>query len=400
MRAKSEDDRAQQRATLEQPLSGVRVLEFGHVAAGPYTGSLLADLGADVVKIESPHGGDQMRLWPPIARNGGEEYSHNFASLNRGKRSAVFDLRQPSEVRGVQKLISHADVLLQNYRPGLLEKLGLGFESVKENHRGLVYCSISGFGEQSPYALRTAYDVVIQGMSGLMSITGEPDGAPVKAGVPVADFITGLYAALTVTAALPVVRSTGRSILLDCPMLDCLLAASALQTSEYWGTGRDPQPLGSAHPRNAPYQAFRGSDRHFIVAAGSQKLWETVCAVAGLEHLIGDARFQDQQHRAANQGQLAEILQQVFVAEPAEYWVSKFAQNGVPTSFVARFSEILTDDHVTQSGLLDIVDVPVAGPTPMVNFPVRFGQERGQHRPPPRLGEHTDEVKAEWAADE
>jgi crotonobetainyl-CoA:carnitine CoA-transferase CaiB-like acyl-CoA transferase len=183
-------------------------------------------------------------------------------------------------------------------------------------------------------------------------------------------------------------------------MLDCLLAASALQTSEYWGTGRDPQPLGSAHPRNAPYQAFRGSDRYFVVAAGSQKLWEAVCAVAGQEHLIDDARFQDQQHRAANQGQLAEILQQVFVAEPAEFWVSKFAAQGVPTSFVARFSEILSDDHVTQSGLLDIVDVPVAGPTPMINFPVRFGQERGQHRPPPRLGEHTDEVTAEWAADE
>lgn len=379
----------------QRPLTGVRVLEFGHVAAGPYAASLLADLGADVVKLESPLG-DQMRLWPPIAVDQHEKFSHNFASLNRNKRSVLADLRDGDQRKQVQALAAKADVLVQNYRPGVLDKLGMGFDDVSRGHRGLVYCSISGFGEQSPYADRAAYDVVIQGMSGLMSITGEPGGPPVKSGVPVADFLTGLYAAYTISALLPQVAESGKSVHLDCPMLDCTLAASALQTSEYWGTGRDPVPLGSAHPRNAPYQAFRGSDRYFVVAAGSQKLWETVCSITGTEHLLKDARFADQQGRATHQMALAEILQSVFDLKPASHWVAELAEQGVPTSFVNSFGEVLADAHVADSDLTSMVDVPVAGPTPTINFPVRYGAPAQSHRPPPRLGEHTREVMEDW----
>src|SRR3954447_2351740 len=226
-----------------RPLEGVRVVELAHVAAGPFAGMLLADLGADVVKVEPPTG-DQMRAWPPFATSSdgeheaGERFSHNFASVNRNKRSVVADLKDLDDLARVRELVAVADVVVENYRPGVLDRLGLGYDTVCDGHPGLVYASISGYGLTSPYVNDGAYDVVIQGMSGLMSVTGDPDGGPVKAGVPVGDFTAGLYAAYTIAAPRPEVRADGRSVRVDCPMLDCLLGVSALQTSEYWGSGQ------------------------------------------------------------------------------------------------------------------------------------------------------------------
>ena len=264
-----------------RPLEGVRVVELAHVAAGPFAGMLLADLGADVLKVEPPTG-DQMRGWPPFAHDGDERFSHNFASVNRNKRSVVADLKNTDDLARVRDLVAVADVVVENYRPGVLDRLGLGYDAVSDGHTGLVYCSISGYGLTSPYVNDGAYDVVIQGMSGLMSVTGSPDGGPVKAGVPVGDFAAGLYAAYTIAALLPQVRRTGTSVRVDCPMLDCLLGISALQTSEYWGSGREPQRLGTAHPRNAPYQGFSAADGDFTVAAGNDRLWAAVAEVVGL----------------------------------------------------------------------------------------------------------------------
>ncbi len=260
------------------------MLEFGHVAAGPFGSMLLADLGADVVKVESP-AGDQMRGWPPIAEADGERFSHNFAAVNRNKRSVVADLKDPADLARVQSLVHAADVVVENYRPGVLDRLGLGYADVSADHRGIVYASVSGFGQTGAYAGMGAYDVVIQAMSGMMSVTGTDDGELVKAGVPVADFVSGLYAALGVVAWLPVVRATGSSVHLDVPMLDCLLATSALQTSEYWGTGVEPSPRGTRHPRNAPYQVFVAADGPFVLAAGTDRLWLEVCRVIGDEAL-------------------------------------------------------------------------------------------------------------------
>src|SRR5690349_19059260 len=302
-----------------RPLEGVRVVELAHVAAGPFAGMLLADLGADVVKVEPPTG-DQMRAWPPFAtedegRGGEERFSHNFASVNRNKRSVVADLKDPDDLARVQQLVAAADVVVENYRPGVLDRLGLGYDAVRVGHPGLVYCSISGYGLSSPYVNDGAYDVVIQGMSGLMSVTGEAAGGPVKAGVPVGDFTAGLYAAYTIASLLPQVRGSGSSVRVDCPMLDCLLGISALQTSEYWGSGKEPQRLGTAHPRNAPYQGFAAADGDFTVAAGNDRLWAAVAEVVGRPELVEDPRFASQVGRVEHQGVLADLLQARFSEE-------------------------------------------------------------------------------------
>lgn len=381
---------------IARPLTGVRVLEFGHVAAGPFATSLLADLGADVVKVEPPTG-EQMRAWPPLVSDGEETFSHNFASVNRNKRSVSADLKDPEQLARILTLCADADVIVENYRPGVLDRLGIGFEEVTKGHKGLIYCSISGYGLKSPYVSNGAYDVIIQAMSGLMSVTGEVGGKPVKCGVPVADFISGLYGAYTIAALLPKVRNSGDSIRVDVPMLDTLLATSALQTSQYWGSGEEPHALGSAHARNSPYQAYEASDRDFIVAAGSHKLWIAVCEVTDLEYLVEDDRFIDQQSRATNQVELAEILQERFRVKSAAHWISVLGARGVPVSLVNTFGEILADKHVAATGLVCNVDIPVAGSTPMVVYPARIGDDPPTgYTSPPRLGEHNEEVFAEW----
>lgn len=382
-----------------RPLAGVRVLEFAHVASGPFAGMLLADLGADVVKMEGPSG-DQMREWPPIAETGGEPFSHNFASLNRSKRSVRVDLKSPEGMEVAERLVSVADVVLENYRPGVLTRLGLGYEQVAEGHPGLVYASVSGFGQAGPYAGLGAYDVVIQGMSGLMSVTGQPD-ALAKAGVPVADFISGLYAALSIVSWLPVVRLSGTSVHLDVPMLDCLLATSALQTSEFWGTGRDPVPLGTRHPRNAPYQVFHASDGPFVLAAGNDVLWRRVAAVVGREPLCEDPRFVHQADRVVNQEELARILDACFSAAPAQSWISRLREVGVPCGPVNTFSAVLEDPVLRSSGFIQPLDLPDGGTTWTTVFPVRSSQgPPPEPQRPPRLGEHTTDVIAEWLRDD
>jgi len=385
--------------TAGLPLGGVRVLEFGHVASAPFASMCLADLGADVVKIEGP-AGDQMREWPPLAEAAdGERFSHNFAAVNRNKRSVVADLKDPRDLAAVRGLCVAADVILENMRPGVMDRLGLGFETLSAGHRGLIYCSISGYGQRGPYADRGAYDVVIQAMSGLMSVTGEPGGDPVKCGVPVADFTAGLYAAATICALLPHVRETGVSRRLDCPMLDCLIAVSALQTSEYWGTGRAPVPLGSRHPRNAPYQAFQACDGPFVLAAGNDRLFAQVCAVAGRPELAADDRFRVQSDRATHQLELSAILGEVFATRAAQHWLGLLESRGVPCGPVNTFAQMLADDHMTATGLLAELDLPAAGPTPAVVYPVRIsGMARRPDQPAPRLGADTDEVLTEWSS--
>jgi len=380
-------------------LDGVRVLEFGHIAAAPFCGMLLADLGADVVKVEAPEG-DGLRAWPPIVTAAdGETFSLNFASLNRGKRSIVANLKNTAELARVQALCARADVVIENYRPGTLDRLGIGFADVAKVNRSIVYCSISGYGQTGAVARKGAFDVVVQGASGLMSVTGERDGAPVKCGVPVADFTAGLYAAFTIVAAHARAVVKREPVHLDCAMLDCLLGISALQTSEYWGTGVAPARLGSAHPRNAPYQAFDASDATFIIAAGNDNLWREVCAATGQEALLSDPRFASIAKRAANQRALAAILQEVFRTKTAREWLDEFERRGVPSGPLNTFADILADPELAASRLIEAMAVPVAGTTPTITYPVRMnGQRMRASLPPPRLGEHNDAVFAEWLA--
>lgn len=379
----------------EGPLSGVRVVEFGHVAAGPFGSMLLADLGADVVKIEGPDG-DQLRGWPPVVERNGERFSHNFASVNRNKRSVVADLKDAADLERVRGMCRAADVLLENYRPGVLARLGLGFDELSSGHRGLVYVSVSGFGQTGKYAGLGAYDVVVQAMSGLMSVTGTEDGTLVKAGVPVGDFVAGLYAALGAVAWLPRVRDTRRSVHLDVPMLDCLVATSALQTSEYWGSGATPVPLGTRHPRNAPYQVFRAGDVPFVLAAGNDRLWGALCEVIEEPDLAADPRFATQAGRVARQLELEKLLDDCFALRPAAHWVAELRERGVPAGPVNSFADILSDPALRESGFLREYDVPVAGESWTTAFPVREADTPPRVEPAPQLGQHTAEVAAEW----
>ncbi|TKG72530.1 CaiB/BaiF CoA transferase family protein [Prauserella endophytica] len=380
------------------PLAGLRVLEFGQIAAGPFAGSLLADLGADVVKVERAGAGDGMRQWPPLM---GEpdtpaRYSANFASVNRNKRSIAVDLKSTEDKTRVLELAGAADVVVENFRAGTLDRLGLGYEAVAEGNPRIVYCSISGYGQTGPYAQRGAFDVTVQAVSGLMSVTGDEHGEPVKCGVPVGDFVAGLYAAYTITAAVHRAQRTGRGAWIDCSMLGTLLGIAALQTSEYFGTGRDPRRLGSAHPRNAPYRAFRAADKSFVVAAGNDDLWRRFCAVVGLPRLADDPRFRTQELRARNQDELTELLAPPFLERDAAAWLAAFEEAGVPCAPINTFSEILGDPQVEAMGLIKPLDLPNGVTTSTVTFPVPITGHVAPLRPPPLLGEHNDEVAKEW----
>lgn len=382
-----------------KPLEGVRVLEFGQIVTAPFCSLLLADFGADVVKVENPEGGDGMRQWPPLMqeREGAEQFSGNFASLNRNKRSLVANLKNDAEVQRLRELCASADILLENFRPGVMDRLGLGYDSLREINPKLVYCSLTGFGQTGPYAKKGAFDVTVQAISGVMSVTGEEDGEPVKCGVPVADFTAGLYAAYSSMAAYEQAKRTGKGTHVDCSMLGCMLGISALQISEYFGTGMEPKRLGSAHPRNAPYQGFQGRDKPFAIAAGNDKLWGQVCAAVGKPELKDDPRFITQTLRALNQRELATILQPHFLQRDAAAWLVEFDERGVPCAPINTFGDILADRHVAEMGIVHEMELPNGVRTPTLIYPVKlkgFTFETGSR--PPKLGEHTEEVYEQW----
>jgi len=382
------------------PLAGLKVLEFGQIAAGPFAGSLLADLGADVVKVERPDGGDDMRRWPPLNEGPhGERYSENFASINRNKRSITVDLKDTAQVARLRQLCAKTDVLIENYRPGVLERLGLGYGALRASSPRLVYCSISGYGHSGPYAERGAFDATMQGISGVMSVTGETEGPPVKCGVPLGDFGAGLYAAFCIVSAILRARETSEGAFIDCSMLGGLLGMAALQTSEYFGTGKAPKRLGSAHPRAAPYQGFQASDAPFMIAAGNDKLWLSVCDVVGLPELKGDARFETGSLRATNQKALEAILQKEFSKRPKAHWLEEFDRHGVPCAPINNYAEILSDAHVQATRFVREMTLSTGRPTKTIAFPMAVsGHEFNVYRASPLLGEHNEEVFAEWLA--
>ncbi len=377
------------------PLSGVKVIEFCQVAAGPFCGMLLADMGADVIKVE-PLEGDMLRQWPPIS-NG---FSENFASLNRNKRSVALDLKSPEGRDAARRLILSADGVIENNRPGVMERLGLGYASLRAENPRLIYCSISAYGQTGPRAGEGGFDVTVQGMSGIMSVTGEQGGAPVKAGVPVSDFSAGLYAAFSFASLVAQVRGGGEGAHVDVSMLGASLAIGALQTSEYFGTGRDPVKLGSAHPRNAPYQAYPAADGYFVVAAGNNKLWQGVCEVIARPDLAADARFATTADRARNQVLLADLLKPEFARFTVGEILEKLAGAGVPCGPINSYSQALADPQVAHMGWIKPIDLPGGTRTRTFGSPVRIGDSDPPiRRNPPGLGEHTQAVLAELEED-
>lgn len=374
----------------ELPLAGIRVVEFCHVAAGPFCGMLLADFGADVIKVE-PMEGDTLRQWPPI-RNG---FSENFASLNRGKRSIALDLKDPADRDLARSLVLESDVLVENNRAGAMQRLGLGWDWFAPRKPSLVYCSISAFGQSGPRAGEGGFDLTIQAAAGVMSVTGEPDGEPVKCGVPVSDFTAGLYAAYSIAALIARVRAGGAGGQVDVPMFATTLAIAALQTSEYFGTGRDPRKLGSAHPRNAPYQAYRAREGWFAIAAGNNKLWRSVCEVVGTIELFGQPRFATPTLRAANQAELKDLLEARFAQHDAGWWLERFAAAGVPCAPINSYSQALADPQTQHLDLVQPMTLPGGTDTRTVACPIRFdGEAVPVDTRAPALGEHGEALRA------
>lgn len=371
------------------PLAGIRVIEVCNVAAGPFCCLLLADMGADVIKVEHPDGGDTLRSWPPI--NAGE--SENFASLNRNKRSITLNLKEAADAGMLRRLAADAHVLVENNRPGVMDRLGVGYEALRKLNPRLVYCSVSAYGQSGPRSQEGGFDLTLQAMSGIMSVTGEPGGAPVKCGVPLADFSAGLYAAFAIVAALRRAEAAGEGTHLDVPMLGATLGIAALQTSEYFGSGRDPVKLGSAHPRNAPYRVFRSRDGYFGMAAGNNALWKAVCNTLGREDLLADERFQTPTLRARHQDALLAILEQDFGQADSATWLQRFRDAGVPCAPINTYSQVLQDPQVEHMNWVQPLELANGVKTRTFVSPVRFsGQTPPVRRRPPRLGEHNDEV--------
>ena len=376
-----------------KPLAGIRVLEICNVAAGPFCALLLADLGADVIKLENLGTGDTLRAWPPHTGPENDRLSENFASLNRNKRSVTLDLKNPDDNAKAKNLIANADVLIENNRPGVMKRLGLDFDSALAINPKLIYCSISAYGQTGPRANEGGFDVTIQAMSGIMSVTGEPDGAPVKCGVPVADFTAGLYGAMSICAQLRAVAQTGKGVHIDVPMMGTSLAIAALQTSEYFGVGKDPVKLGSAHPRNAPYQAFKAKDDYLVMAAGTQALWETVCQILKSPELLKDERFTSTALRAKNQIALKELIEVILQKDTAANWIAQFSQAGVPCCPINQYSAVLNDPQTLAMGWVQPMVMANGQQTKTVINPIKFnGTTAPIERRPPRLGEHNSEI--------
>ncbi|NUB24961.1 CaiB/BaiF CoA transferase family protein [Azospirillum brasilense] len=376
------------------PLSHVRVLELSRVLAGPWAAQTLADLGADVIKVERPGAGDDTRAWgPPWA---GEESAY-FLSTNRGKRSITIDFERPEGQELVRKLAAQADVVIENFKVGGLVKYGLDYDSLKAVNPGLVYCSITGFGQDGPYAKRAGYDFMIQGMGGLMSITGQPDaeagGGPVKVGVAVTDVFTGLYATIGVLGALAHRDRTGEGQWVNLALLDVQVAVLANQAMNYLVGGKAPQRLGNAHPNIVPYQAFATLDGHIILAVGNDGQFTKFCQVAGRPELAQDPRYATNPARVANRKELVPILELLLEQRTSRDWLSALEAVGVPCGPINDVSQVFADPHVQARHIHQDLPHPTAGTVPTVASPIRYSATPIEHTvAPPTLGQHTDAV--------
>ncbi|HEV8662973.1 MAG TPA: CoA transferase [Candidatus Methylomirabilis sp.] len=377
---------------VARPLEGMVVLDATQIMAGPFCTLLLADMGADVIKVERPDGGDDTRrMGPPFIA--GE--SAAFLAMNRNKRSLALDLKREEGKDLFRRLARRADVLVENFRPGTMEKLGLGYEALHEIHPGIIYCSVSGFGRTGPYRLRGGFDLVAQGMSGLISCTGHPGGPPTKVGVPISDLNAGMYAAYGVLCAYIHRLRTGRGQLVDTSLLEGAIAYTFWESAIFFATGENPEPMGSAHRLNAPYQVFRTKDGSLSVGAATQGTWEMLCQAIGRPDLSADPRFRENAARIAHYQELAAILEEVFQQDTTTHWLRRLEEAGVPAGPIYTLAEVYADPHVRAREMAVEVEHPVAGRVQNIGIPVKLSGTPGRiARPAPTLGQHTDEVLA------
>lgn len=375
---------------MPAPLSGIRVLEVGNFMAAPFCTMQLADLGADVVKIENPDGGDQVRTTAPFI----EGESSPFIRLNRNKRSLALDLKSPRGKEVFRRLAERADIVAENLRPGTMAELGLDYAQLRRINPRLVYVAASGWGQDGPYAQRPGLDIMAQGMSGLMSITGEEGGkAPVKVGVPVTDLTCALYGALAAVAALRVRDATGRGQFIDVCLFEAGVSLAVWEAGRYFATGEVPRALGSAHQTSAPYQALRASDGFFTVGATSAKNWEACCDAFGLPELKADPRFAKNHLRHQNRRELIPLLEAVSAKKPARHWVEALEKAGVPCGVLQTYDQVFRDPHLDARKFFPEAPHKKLGPVKQLGSPMRFSETPTQMvRAGPPLGEHSAQV--------
>lgn len=375
------------------PLAGLTVLDFTRVLSGPYCTMLLGDMGARVIKIEQPERGDDTRAWGPPFVGGESAY---FLSINRNKESLTLDLKQPASREILESLLQRTDVLVENFRPGTMERLGLSFESLASRYPRLVYASISGFGQTGPRRTEPGYDAVIQAEGGLMSITGAADGPPFRLGVAIADIVSGMFAAQGIAMALLARVRTGRGQLVDVGMLDATAALLTYQAGNYFATGKTPGRMGNRHPSIVPYETFPASDGEFVVAVGNDEQWRRFCDVIGASALAGDERFATNRGRVSHYDELRPLLAERLRSRRRDEWVAELKRAGVPCGSVRDVAEVLQDTHLDARRMVETLDHVSAGAIKVLGVPIKLSDTPGAVRAaPPALGQHTDQILRE-----
>ena len=378
---------------MGKPLDAILVIDLSRVLAGPYCTMELADIGATVIKIEIPGSGDDTRAYGPPFLDGESTY---FMSVNRNKKSLTLNLKHPRGKEILRQLLQKGDVLVENFRPGTLDGLGFGYDAVHAFNPKLIYCSISGFGQTGPYAQRPGYDLIAQAEGGVMSLTGEPDGAPLKVGLSFADITAGMNAFSGILLALLARQQTGEGQRVDVSLLDCQVALLTYQAGIYFATGNNPERLGNKHPSITPYETFEASDGHIIIACGNQGFWEKFCKLAGLDHLLADDRFTTMKKRVENRAELTPLVAAAVKTHTRRAWYNLLDREGIPCGLIKNVAEVCTDPQVLARDMVVQLNHPTAGTISVNGVPIKLSATPGEVKdPPPRLGEHTETILAE-----
>ncbi|MFL5697353.1 MAG: CaiB/BaiF CoA transferase family protein [Ktedonobacteraceae bacterium] len=373
---------------MEAALSDVVVIDLSRVLAGPYCTMMLGDMGATVIKVEQPGKGDDTRHFGPPYVAGESAY---YLGLNRNKRSITLDFNNPEHKKRLFELVSTATVLVENFRPGMLERQGLGYETLRAMNPGLIYCSISGYGHDGPYAMRPGYDFVAQAESGIMSVTGEIEGEPQRVGSPVADVSAGLYACMSILAALHVREKTGKGQHIDISLLEAAVSLLSNVSSNYLISGEEAERYGNGHPNIVPYQAFRTQDGYIVVSCGNDRLYQTFCRLLGREDLATDPRFVTNPQRVRNREELVPILQEQFVQRKTGDWLTQLRAAGIPCGPINTVSQVFSDPHLQARGFIWECEHPTAGTIKLSGSPIRLSETPTRlYKAPPLLGEDND----------
>jgi len=375
---------------MKKALEGIKVLDVSRALAGPYCTMMLADMGAEVIKVEMPGTGDDSRGWGPPFIEGESAY---FMSINRNKKSITLDMKGDKAIEIIMKLIKQSDVLVENFRPGAMERLGLAYQQVKPVNPRLVYCSISGFGQNGPYRMLPGFDQVLQGMGGLMSITGEAGGPPVKVGVPIADITAGMFAAYGIAIALFAREKTGGGQMVDISLLDGQVALLTYRAGSFFASGEIPERIGSGHPVIVPYQAFKAKDVFINIAVGNDQLWGKFCKAVGLETIMNDPRFATNAKRVQNRDAVVKAVGDLIATKNGEEWLKILTDAGIPCGPIYTVDKIFSDPQVIHRQMVTELQHPKAGTIRVTGNPVKLSDTPGEiTAPPPLLGQHTQEV--------